>query len=74
MTPAAAAITDYAGLFLVDHVVKEHPKNKISHNVKLRDLQFLVRWVGYSQESDSWQKWSTLRKHPQFRVFLEKHR
>ena len=74
MTPAAAAITDYAGLFLVDHVVKEHPKNKISHNVKLRDLQFLVRWVGYSQESDSWQKWSTLRKHPRFRVFLETHR
>ncbi len=30
MTPEAAAITDYAGMYLVDHVVKEHPRNKIS--------------------------------------------
>ena len=41
--------------------------------MKLRNLKFLVRWLGYGPESDTWQSWGTLRNTPQIRSFLEKH-
>jgi hypothetical protein len=58
-------------MYLIDHIVSAHPKNKLKG--KLRDLQFLVRWEGYTQESDTWQSWGTLRKNPRLRHFLENH-
>ena len=36
-------------------------RKKITGKNKLRDLKFLVRWLGYGEESDTW---GTLRKNP----------
>ena len=68
-TIESAAITDYADMYIVDHIVTAHPKNKIIGKIKLRDLQFLVRWLGYTEESDTWQTWGTLRKNPRLKIF-----
>ena len=72
-TIESAAITDYADMYIVDHIVTAHPKNKIIGKIKLRDLQFLVRWLGYTEECDTWQTWGTLRKNPLLKFFLESH-
>jgi hypothetical protein len=72
-TLESAAITDYADMYLIDHIVTAHPKNLMGKGMKLRNLKFLVRWLGYGPESDTWQSWGTLRNTPQIRSFLEKH-
>ena len=72
-TLESAAITDYADMYLIDHIVSAHPKNLMGKGMKLRNLKFLVRWLGYGPESDTWQSWGTLRKTPQIRSFLERH-
>ena len=72
-TIESAAITDYADMYIVDHIVDAHPRNKIIGNIKLRDLKFLVRWLGYGKQSDTWQTWGTLRKNPLLKIFLEQH-
>jgi hypothetical protein len=72
-TLESAAITDYAGMYLIDHIVSAHPKNLMGKGMKLRNLKFLVRWLGYGPESDTWQSWGTLRNTPQIRSFLERH-
>ena len=60
-------------MYIGDHIVDAHPKNKIIGKIKLRDLKFLVRWLGYGKESDTWQTWGTLRKNPILKIFLEQH-
>jgi hypothetical protein len=69
----AAAITDYADMYIIDHIVTAHPKNIMGKSVKIRNLKFKVRWVGYGAEGDTYQSWGTLRKTPQFRSFIENH-
>ena len=69
----SAAITDYADMYLIDRIVSAHPKNVLGKGLSLRNLKFLVRWIGYGAESDTWQSWGTLRKTPQLRAFLEKN-
>ena len=69
----SAAITDYADIYLIDRIVSAHPKNVLGKGLSLRNLKFLVRWIGYGAESDTWQSWGTLRKTPQLRAFLEKN-
>ena len=48
------------------------PANQVQKK-KLRDLRFLVRWLGYSDKSDTWESWTTLSKVPQLKTFLENH-
>jgi hypothetical protein len=74
MTQESAAITDYTEMYLIEKTVSEQKSNKIKGKVKLRDLKFLVKWVGYPEEHNTWQTWGTLRKSPQFRTFLETHK
>jgi hypothetical protein len=69
----SAAITDYADMYIIDHIVKVHPKNFMGKSVKISNLKFKVRWVGYGAEGDTYQAWGTLRKTPQFRAFIENH-
>ena len=70
-SPEKAAITDDAEMYLIDHIVCAHTRNKLIG--KLRDLQFLVRWEGYTQESDTWQTWGALKQSPKLKIFLENH-
>ena len=42
-------------------------------SVKIRNLKFKVRWVGYGSEGDTYQAWGTLKKTPQLRSFIENH-
>ena len=60
-------------MYIVEHIVTAYPKNKITGKIKLIDLQFLVRWRGYTEESDTWQTWGTLRKNPLHKISLESH-
>jgi len=72
LPPEFAAVADMAGTYLVDHIVRCDPANQVQKK-KLRDLRFLVRWLGYEEKFDTWETWSTLKKTPQFRTFLEAH-
>ena len=72
LPPVFAAVSDMAGFYLVDHITKADPSNQVSKK-KLRDLRFLVRWLGYDEKFDTWETWNTLRKVPQLRTFLEEH-
>ena len=74
MSPEAAVITDYAEMYLIEKIVAAHPRNKIKGKIALRNLKFLVKWVGYPEEVNTWQTWGTLRKSPQFKTFLEEHK
>jgi len=72
LPPVFAAVSDMAGFYLVDHILKADLSNQINKK-KLRDLRFLVRWLGYSEKFDTWETWTTLRRVPQLRTFLEDH-
>ena len=72
LPPEFAAVADMAGTYLVDHIVRCDPANQVQKK-KLRDLRFRVRWLGYEEKFDTWETWSTLKKTPQFRTFLETH-
>jgi hypothetical protein len=54
-TPLEVAMTD-SHEFLVDYIVDHEPKQH--RNIKYRDLKFLVKWVGYSDEHNEWRPWS----------------
>ena len=69
----SAAISDYADMYIIDHIVSAHPKNVMGKSVKIRNLKFKVRWVGYGSEGDTYQAWGTLKKTPQLRSFIENH-
>jgi hypothetical protein len=60
-------------MYIIDHIVSAHPKNVMGKSVKVRNLKFKVRWVGYGSEGDTYQAWGTLKKTPQLRSFLENH-
>jgi hypothetical protein len=74
MSPKEAAITDYAEIYLIEKVFSAHARNKMKGKIALRNLKFLVKWVGYPEEVNTWQTWGTLRKSPQFKIFLEEHK
>ena len=70
--PVFAAVSDMGGFYLVDHVIRVDPANHVRKK-KLRDLRFLVRWLGYTEKFDTWETWTTLLRVPQLRTFLETH-
>ena len=70
--PVFAAVSDMGGFYLVDHVIRLDPANHVKKK-KLRDLRFLVRWLGYTEQFDTWETWTTLLRVPQLRTFLETH-
>ena len=72
LPPVFAAVSDMGGFYLVDHVIRADPANHVKKK-KLRDLRFLVRWLGYSEKFDTWETWTTLLRVPQLRTFLENH-
>jgi hypothetical protein len=67
LSPKAVAMKD-SGEFVVGSIVRHNgdPKRK-------SDMDFLVRWDGYTAADDQWLPWRQLRNNPKLHEYLNQH-
>ena len=66
--PLDIARRDYSEFF-VDKIISHR-----GHTNRRADVQFLVRWLGYEEEDDTWEPYSFLRQVSQLHVYLTANR
>jgi hypothetical protein len=67
LSPKAVAMKD-AGEFVVESIQRHSgdPKRK-------SEMDFLVRWEGYTAADDQWLTWRALRNNPKLHIYLRQH-
>jgi hypothetical protein len=63
-TPQSIALKDRQG-FLVENIIR----HKGSHNQKTK-MMFLVKWLNYSEEENTWETWNTLKTNLSLHRYL----
>lgn len=56
--------------FVIESIV-EHKGRTSGKNISRSALQFRVHWMGYGQESETWEPWGSLRNVPALHRYLQ---
>jgi hypothetical protein len=69
LTPLQAAVADSTDEFIVQEclAMRGNPRGKRT------ELEFKIRWAGYSPEDDTWEPWEYVRDCDAVQLFLYEH-
>ena len=69
LTPLQTAVADSLDEFVAERVIRMRGNTR----GKRTDLQFLIRWAGYSEADDTWEPWECCKDSEAVQKFLREH-
>ena len=71
-TPIQVACTDSFDEYVVENIVQM--RGSFKKDSSKRNLRFFVKWAGYHDCENTWEKWNLLCKTDALQIFIKNHK